>query len=146
MSFGLHGDTLHTAPHADQHDAQLMVELFRILHSPEMMEDWAWFTTEFNVKTWATLRKKYPPGSEEDMRLRRLLDFWEMVGAFVSHKVLNEALLFDTTRDPIELWARVEPWLKTARKELGPGLWAFIEELAARAAAYIDSRSEDSQA
>ena len=139
MSFGIQseGESVFT-PRADQHDAMLMVELFKIAHAPEMLEDWAWFTGEFNVKTWATLQKKYPPGSEGAMRLRRVLDFWEMVGAFVSHNVLNAGLLFDTTRDPVEVWAKVEPWVGSARKELGPGQWAFIEELAGRAAKHSE--------
>lgn len=136
-SFGIHREGPRAlAPKADQHDAMLMVELFKIAHSPEMSEDWAWFTTEFNVKTWPTLKKNYPPGSEGGIRLRRLLDFWEMVGAFVCHGVLNEALLFDTTQEPALLWAGIEPWISAARKELGPRQWAFIEELAGRAAAH----------
>ena len=42
MSFGIQAERGRlTASHADQHDAALMVELYKILHSPEMMADWA---------------------------------------------------------------------------------------------------------
>lgn len=138
MSFGIQQEGSMIAPKADQHDAMLMVELFKIAHSPEMLEDWEWFTTEFTVKTWPTLKKHYPPGSEGSIRLRRLLDFWEMVGAFVKHEVLNETLLFDSTQDPAQIWLRVEPWVAAARKELGAAQWMYLEELAERAAAYAN--------
>lgn len=139
MSFGIHAEEGRTlAPKADQHDAMLMVELFKLAHSQEMLEDWEWFTGEFNVRTWPTLKKNYPPGSEGSIRLRRLLDFWEMVGAFVEHKVLDASLLFDVTLDPARLWPLVEPWIGAARKELGANQWAHLEELAARATAYVN--------
>ena len=139
MSFGIQADSGQLLkPRADQHDAMLLVELFKLWHSPDMMADRAWFMSEFKTKTWATLKKNLPPGSEGDTRLRRVLDFWEMVGAFVHHDVLNESLLFDIMREALQVWARVEPWVGGARKELGANQWTFIEDLARRAAEYVE--------
>ena len=142
MSFGIQADNGNLIkPRADQHDAMLLVELFKLWHSPDMMADWVWLVTEFKVKTWATLKKNLPLGSEGDTSLRRVLDFWEMVGALVHNDVLNEFLLFDVTREALQVWDKVEPWVGGARKELGANQWVFIEDLARRAAEYVEDET-----
>ena len=138
MSFGITAESHTTHLHADQHDATLMIELFKISHSPEMMEAWAWFANDFKTKTWATIKKNLAPGSEKFIYLRRVLDYWDMVGVFVAHNVLNKALLFDTVQEPLQVWAKIEPWIADARKELGAGQWAHIEDLARLAAEHAD--------
>lgn len=139
MSFGIQSEQKAAYEKgADQHDAALIMDLFNILHSPQMTADWTWFVTKFNVKTWATVQKKFPADSDEWASLERLLDFWQMVAALVRHKVLNKELLFDAMPQPVEVWSRVEGWLADARKTFGGHRWADIEMLGQQATVYYD--------
>ena len=50
MSFGFQAEDSPTfEARANQRDARLMLDLYEIIHAPEMEADWAWFTSDFKL-------------------------------------------------------------------------------------------------
>ena len=101
-----------------QKDAELLIELYRMMAEIEPINKGLWMAVEeLDTKTYEEYKIKYPKDSEGHRNLSRFLSFMELVGTLVKYNVINEDLVFDLFPAP---WERVEPIILGWQKELGP--------------------------
>jgi len=113
-----------TRPTATYDDVNLVLRLYELRREKRMREARAWFGSKFRASTMEEFNQLCPPGSEENASFRMVVSYWDMVAAFVTSGVLNEELLFETTRELLLVWTRVKGLLPQAR-ELNKDPFAF---------------------
>ena len=89
-------------------DAQLLLQLFEMLNTPQSAEARAWFLKEFSAKDYQEFKSKYPVGSKEWESVGQVLAPLEMAGVLISHGLLNENLYFDSSGIGF-IWRRSRP-------------------------------------
>ncbi|HXW95638.1 MAG TPA: hypothetical protein VEJ19_08025 [Nitrososphaerales archaeon] len=103
-------------------DAELYLELIQTFSTPSDHEAGNWFMREFTAKDYEEFKTKYPVNSEGLLNVSRILAFYEVAGALVSHGLLNENLLFDAS-DIAFTWGKLEKIIPGWQKETSPALW-----------------------
>jgi hypothetical protein len=64
-----------------------------------------------------------------------IFDFWEQVGTFAKHGLIEEAILLDITSSQVSnAWRRGEPAISIVREHTGPATFENFEYMAMRAA------------
>ena len=112
-------------------DAELILRLYEMRREPVLRAARAWFAAKFEAKTLAELHKKYKPGSQEDAYFRMVVSYWDMVGALVYHKAVNPDLFFDTNREYLGVWRKVQQVVTELRQQRSnPMLYENLEYLA----------------
>jgi len=115
---------------ASPEDAELILRIYDLRREKVLREARAWFASKFEANTLAELTKKYPPDSKEDAYFRMVVSYWDMIGALVKHKTVNEDLFFDTNREFLGVWRRAQPVVEDLRKlRNNPRLYANLEYL-----------------
>lgn len=110
-------------------DAELLLRVFAIMRSDEEYKKavW-WFYEEFDEKSYAEFKKKYPMGSEGSRNFRLVAGYWEMLGTLVNNGLLSEDLVFDMFGMD---WKKAEPIVHGIRNEAKmPRLYENFEVLA----------------
>ncbi len=117
-------------PRATAQDAELILKIYDLRREKVLREARAWFASKFEAETVDQMRKRYPPGSQEDAYFRMVVSYWDMVGALVYHKTINEDLFFDTNREYLGVWRKAQPIIEELRKaRTNPGLYENLEYL-----------------
>lgn len=112
---------------ATAQDAELILKIYELRREEVLRAARAWFS-KLEVSTVEELHKKHPPGSKEDAYFRMVLSYWDMVGALVKHKTINEDLFFETNREYLGVWRRAQPVIEQLRESRNnPGLYANLE-------------------
>jgi hypothetical protein len=112
-------------------DAELLLQLFEGLSSPQQAESRAWFLKEFSAKDYQEFKSKYPVGGKEWMSVGSVLGPLELAGVLISHGLLNENLYFDATGVEF-IWDKIGHIIPEWQKEAGPTLWENAVWLAER--------------
>jgi hypothetical protein len=115
---------------ATAQDAELILKIYDLRREEVLRAARAWFSSKFEAETVAELRKKHPPGSKEDAYFRMVLSYWDMIGALVRHKTINEDLFFETNREYLGVWRRAQPIVAELRQSRNnPGLYSNLEHI-----------------
>ncbi len=96
-------------------DVNLVLRLYEIRREEKMRAARNWFVANFKCKTLAEYQQLCPMGSEPNAMARMVTSYWDMVASFVTSGVLNEELLFQSARELLLVYMRVEPLLNEAR-------------------------------
>ena len=112
----------------DYKDAEMILRLYELRREKVLREARSWFAGKFEAKTLDELRRKHPPGSQEDAYFRMVVSFWDMAGALLYHKTINEDLFFDTNREFMGVWRKAQPIIEELRRHRqNPKLYENLE-------------------
>jgi hypothetical protein len=117
-------------------DARLILRLYELRREERLRKARAWFVSSFKPKTAGDLAALCPPGSDESASYRMVLTYWEMVASFLTSGVLNRELFYQSGRELLVVWMRIEGVLPAIREQQKDAMHYANLEAAARA--YID--------
>jgi hypothetical protein len=89
-------------------DARLILQLYEMRREEKMRSARTWFSITFNVKTLDAWDALCPPGSENLAFVRQVTTYWDMVASFITSGVLNQDLFFESGRELLFVWTRIE--------------------------------------
>jgi hypothetical protein len=95
-----------------------------------------WFVANFKPKTMAEYNHLCPPGSDQNAMARQVTSYWDMVASFIHAGVLNPELFFQSNRELLVVWLRVQPIVEEVREAFkDPG---YMKNLEGVAQAYVE--------
>ena len=97
-------------------DAGLILHLYELRREERLRKARAWFSASFKPKTTGDLAAICPPGSDESAYYRMVLTYWEMVASFLTSGVLNRELFYQSGRELLLVWTRIEGILAAVRE------------------------------
>src|SRR5215470_9959291 len=98
-------------PQATYDDVNLILKLYDMRREEKLRAARAWFSANFRAKTLADYNQLCPTGSEANAFARQVITYWDMVGSFVNAGVLNRELFYQSGRELLFVWIRVQPFL-----------------------------------
>jgi hypothetical protein len=101
--------------HATYDDVNLILRLYDMRREERMRAARAWFVANFRPKSMADFNHLCPPGSDENAMARQVTSYWDMVSSFIHAGVLNPELFFQSNRELLLVWIRVEPFVEEVR-------------------------------
>jgi hypothetical protein len=103
------------APHATYDDVNLMLRLYDMRREEKMRTARGWFVASFKPKSMAEFNHLCPPGSEQNAMARQVTSYWDMVASFIHSGVLNQELFFQSNRELLVVWVRLQPIVEEVR-------------------------------
>lgn len=89
-------------------DVTLILKLYDMRREDKLRAARTWFSSTFNVKSVAAWEALCPPGSENNAYFRQVTTYWDMVASFITGGVLNQDLFFESGRELLFVWLRIE--------------------------------------
>ncbi len=132
---------------ATYEQVNLMLKLYDMRREPRLREARTWFTEHFHVSSVEEMMQKYPPSSQENLNVRMMVSYWEMVASIANRGLLDDDLFFENTGEAWVVWERVQglaPAWRAALKD--PHIFSNLEELARRFEAWREKRAPGSTA
>ncbi len=96
-------------------DVNLLLRLYDMRREERMRAARGWFVANFKAKSMADFSAACPPGSDQNAMFRQVTSYWDMVGSFITSGVLNPELFFQSNRELLMVWMRVEPFIGEMR-------------------------------
>ena len=128
-------------------DVNLILKLYEIRREEKMRAARSWFGANFKVKTMEDWAKLCPMGSEANAFARQVISYWDMTASFITSGVLNPELFFQSNRELLMVWVRVQPILEEWRKAYGdPGYLRNLEKVAGMYADHLGAHVYESYA
>jgi hypothetical protein len=132
-------------PTATYDDANLILRLYDMRREERMREARAWFTANFHVSSMDEMQKLCPPGSKENAYYRQVVSYWDMAASFVTSGVLSEDLFFESNRELLLVYTRIEKLMPEVRKaNQDPFAMKNLETVAANFIAWMNKRAPGS--
>lgn len=123
-------------------DVNLILKLYDMRREPRLREARAWFSANFKPKTYAEFQQLCPAGSDPNAFARQVMTYWDMAGSFVNSGVLNRDLFFQSGRELLFVWTRVEPFLAEFRAAVkDPNFLEHLESVGTAFAEYFKGRN-----
>jgi hypothetical protein len=111
-------------------DANLVVQLLQYFSSAGLSQASSWIWTDEFVSDYHDFIKKYPTGSENNIKVVKLCGYYETIGTLWKHRLINEELLFDWLAIDV-VWNRVKGFALGFRKATGePRMYENFEAMA----------------
>jgi hypothetical protein len=132
-------------PTATYDDANLILRLYDMRREERMREARAWFAANFHASTMEEFNKVCPAGSKEHANYRQVVSYWDMAASFVTAGVLSEELFFESNRELLLVYTRVQkliPILREAFKD--PFAWRNLEAVAKNFIEWMNKRAPGS--
>jgi len=101
-------------------DVNLILRLYELRREDKMRQARNWFASSFTARTLDELNTLCPPGSEANAHFRLVISYWDMVASFITSRVLNERLFFQSGRELLFVWEKVRdlvPQVRVANKD-----------------------------
>lgn len=128
---------------ATHEDVNTILRVFELRRDEKMRRarDW-FFNTYKGVTSVASHQQLCPPRSEEDAYFRMVVSYWDMVASFMTSGVLNRELFFESGREMLIVWLRIEPVVPEVRTALrDPHAFTNLEQIARDYIDWLDARS-----
>lgn len=130
--------------HATYDDVTLILRLYEMRREPTMRAARAWFSKNFKVKTLEEYNQLCPLGSEPNAWARQVITYWEMVASFLTAGVLSDEIFYQSGRELLFVWIRVQPILAEARAFYkDPAWWKNLETAGNAFAEYTKKSSPE---
>jgi hypothetical protein len=107
--------TLRIMSKATYDDVNLILKLYELRREDKMRAARNWFYASFKCKSMAEFGELCPPGSDSSAFMRQVTSYWDMAASFVTAGVLNDELLFQSNRELLVVWMRMEPIIAELR-------------------------------
>jgi hypothetical protein len=128
-------------------DVTLILRLYELRREEKMRAARNWFVANFKVKSMAEYQQLCPPGSEANAFARQVTSYWDMVASFVTSGVLSEELLFQSNRELLLTWMRIQPVVEDARAAFkDPGYMKNLETVASSYIEYLNKANPETVA
>jgi hypothetical protein len=125
-------------------DVRLILRLYEMRREDKLRAARAWFSANFKVKTMAEYQKLCPTGSEPNAFARQVTTYWEMVASFITSGVLNQELFFQSGRELLFVWLRLEPMIAEFRAAMkDPDYYKNLETVAEAFTAYLKKKNPE---
>ena len=123
----------------------LMLRLYEERREPKLREARDWFSANFYVKNADDLTRVCPPGSKENLYMRMVLGYWEMVASIVNRGLIDEEFFFESNGEQWVVFEQVKPVLAAWRAMFSsPNFLANLEKLCNHLEAWREKRSPGS--
>jgi hypothetical protein len=119
--------------HATYDDVTLILRLYEMRREATMRDARAWFSKNFKVKTMEEYNQLCPVGSEANAFARQVITYWEMVASFLTAGVLSDEIFYQSGRELLFVWTRVQPVLAEMRALYKDPTWLKNLEAAGNA-------------
>jgi hypothetical protein len=130
---------------ATHEQVNLMLKLYELRREPKLREARDWFGANFHVKTAEDVMRLCPPGSKENVFMRMVVGYWEMVASIVNRGLIDEDLFFENSGEQWMVWEQVKPVLGAWRTMFGSQkVFANMEEQSKRLEAWREKHSPGS--
>lgn len=117
-------------------DAALMLQLAQWQAALGAQDAMNWLWSDQFVPDYAEFVKKYPVGSEGQLKAAKVCGFFETLGTLYKHGLFNEDLLFDWLAISM-VWNRIKGYALGIRQEVGnPRMYENFEAMANADVAY----------
>ncbi|HKT48110.1 MAG TPA: hypothetical protein VJP87_11355 [Candidatus Acidoferrales bacterium] len=121
------------AKKATASDAELLMRLYDLRREAEMRKARDWWLTKFWPNSAEDfMRIAWAMGTQENNWLRQVGAYWGMAAGFVKSGLINVDLFLQPANsgEMFFVFAKVQPFLKELRKELGdPEVFRNVEEV-----------------
>ncbi|MBZ5606049.1 MAG: hypothetical protein LAO79_27460 [Acidobacteriia bacterium] len=125
-------------------DVNLILKLYDLRREARFRQARAWFSANFKARTYADFLQLCPTGSDENAFARQVMTHWDMVASFITSGVLNRDLFFQSGRELLFVWIRLEQFLAEYRGVVkDPNFLEHLESVGKAFAAYYQGRSAD---
>lgn len=125
-------------------DINLILKLYDMRREDKLRAARAWFSANFKVKTMADYAALCPQGSETNAFARQVTTYWDMVGSFITSGVLNRELFFESGRELLFVWIRVQPFIGEFRAAIkDPGYLKHLETVGNAFSQHFEKQSKD---
>lgn len=117
-------------------DVKLILKLYDLRREEQMRIARTWFSANFKPKSMVEYDRLCPKGSGMNAHARQVITYWDMVASFICSGVLNQELFFQSGRELLFVWVRVEPILEEWRALYKDPYW--LKNLEAVGRAFVD--------
>ena len=125
-------------------DANLILKLYEMRRESRLRAARAWFTDNFKVKTLAEYNILCPRGSDNHAFFRQVSTYWDMVASFITSGVLNQELFFESGRELLFVWLRIQPVIAEIRESVkDPDYLRNFEAVASAFASHLKKRNAE---
>jgi len=132
-------------PTATYDDANLILRLYEMRREERMREARAWFTANFNASTLEEFQKLCPLGSKENAHYRQVTSYWDMAASFITAGVLSEELFFESNRELLLVYTRIQKLLPAVRESYkDPNVLKNLETVARNFIEWMNKRTPGS--
>ncbi len=129
-------------PCATYDDVTLILRLYELRREPRMREARAWFASSYRAASLKQFHSLCPRGSKKNASFRQVTTYWEMVASFITSGVLQKELFFESGRELLVVWVRLEPVLAEMREAFrDPAQYGNLEAVAKDFIAWWEQRS-----
>jgi hypothetical protein len=128
-------------------DVNLVLRLYEMRREEKLRAARAWFSASFKPSNFEDLMKICPPGTPENANFRMVVSYWEMTCGFVTAGVLNQDLFFESGKEFLMVWGRIQPAVEGLRGMFqDPTLYRNLESASKACAEWMDARAPGSYA
>jgi hypothetical protein len=103
--------------------AELLLHLYELRREPVMRQARSYVGGPFNPASPEDLISSIRNGDQQTSYILQVFGYWDMLCAFVLHRALTEALVYDTCQEMYFQYAKIQPYLKAFRRELNLPEW-----------------------
>lgn len=98
-----------------------------------------WFVRNARPATLDEFRNLCPPGSQENAYFRQVTSFWDMAASFVTSGLLDSELFFQSNRELLLVWTRVQGIVAAYREAMkDPTAFRNMETVARQFISWMD--------
>ena len=125
-------------------DVRLILRLYELRREEKLRAARAWFSANFKVQTMAEYNQLCPRGSENNAFARQVTTYWDMVASFITAGVLNQELFFQSRRELLFVWIRLEPIIAEWRAAFkDPEYYKNLETVAVAFSGYLKKKNPE---
>ena len=103
--------------------AELLLHLYELRRETVMRQARSFVGGPFKPASAEEFIDSIRNGDQQTSYILQVFGYWDMVCAFVLHGALTEGLVYDTCQEMYFQWAKIQPHIKTFRRELNLPEW-----------------------
>src|ERR1700744_416359 len=108
-------------PPIDQ--AELLLHLYELRREAVMRQARSYVGGQLQLHSAEEFIDSIRKGDQNTAYILQVFGYWDMVCAFVLHGALTEGLVYDTCQEMYFQWAKIQPYVKTFRREMKLPEW-----------------------
>lgn len=117
----------------DHEDVNIVLRLYELRREEVMRQARSYVSFEWSPTSYESFAEILNPAHPKNAYFRQVSSFWEMACTFVNMGAVHEDLFWTTQGEALFFFAKCEPHLERARKELyGPAFLLQLETLVKR--------------
>ena len=125
-------------------DANMILRLYELRREEKMRTAREWFAKNARFQTWEDLQRIAPPGTTENAYFRQVTSHYEMVASFITNGVIHPELFFQSGRELLMVWVRIEKLVPEIRERYqDPSQFRNLEQVAHQFVEYMGRLGPD---